>query len=579
MLAYFFSGLKKFINLGKKIFLVIAVFTAVISIFFYFIGKDKALIRQKEDPITKNRNEIYKIVKDPQLNKTKEGKMAIGLYKMTMCGLIGEACTNNPNDGDKNFSKSFFGKIAGLISMPYANPPASGTLWVYDGLQSAGFVPKSYAAEGLGFATIKPYANLWKIFRDVAYLVLVLILIAIGFMIMFRMKLNPQTVITVENAIPRIVVALILITFSFAIAGFLIDLMYILIVLIISLLSNNNTYYNASQFQNEFITAGGSHLFKDAVARGPWWDVMANLGGAIIGIVPVEVQTGIKIVVGFLTAFIFNGLLQNHITGPLTTALNDILVGVATFNFSFGNIPGGVLGLILSPFFTLIFFTLGTWVFFPLIVIGLLYGTVLFLVLRLFFLLLFSYLKLLFLVIIAPIFLIFEALPGRSTFSSWIKNIIGNLLPFPVIIMVFLISFIIINTSLPTGTYDIRFPYLYGIDGNSFKIFIGMGLIFMIPDLIKSAKEALGIKDLPIGLNIGTFFGGAGAVGGGAMGLLGQFSTASLGLTGIGTLKKMLTPKKGETTPTPSDTAGSEQQARTAGQSQAQPITEGLVKE
>jgi hypothetical protein len=45
---------------------------------------------------------------------------------------------------------------------------------------------------------------------------------------MFRVKLSPQVVISVQSALPKLIIALILVTFSFAIAGFMIDIMYVI---------------------------------------------------------------------------------------------------------------------------------------------------------------------------------------------------------------------------------------------------------------------------------------------------------------------------------------------------------------
>lgn len=143
-----------------------------------------------------------------------------------------------------------------------------------------------------------------------------------------------------------------------------------------------------------------------------------------------------------------------------------------------------------------------------------------------------SYLKMILLVILAPFLLIFEAVPGKNTFSYWIKNMVGSLIAFPITIFVFILGFIIVNTSLP-NSYTIRLPYLYGINDNSFRIIMGMGLIFLIPDLVKLAKEALGIKDLPLNIGLGTFFGGASTAVGGGVGLLGQFGSISLGLNAL----------------------------------------------
>src|SRR3989338_772283 len=164
------SFLKPTINFLKKTFLVIAVYFIVISLFSHFIQKDRISLSPKTSPIEKNRAEIYKIINDKELNKTQQGKLTIALYKMFMCSMIGEACTNNPNDADKNYKKSVFGFMSNLIIIPYANPPASGVMWAYEGLQNAGFVPKTMAAEGIGFAAIKPFTNLWKILRDLSYM-------------------------------------------------------------------------------------------------------------------------------------------------------------------------------------------------------------------------------------------------------------------------------------------------------------------------------------------------------------------------------------------------------------------------
>src|SRR3989338_7573218 len=198
MLSVFLAGFKKTFILAKKILLVIVVFFAVLSLFTYFIGRDKQnLIQNKIDPIKKNREAIYEVIKDPKLNKTKEGKLAIVVYRTLICTMVGESCTDNPEDGDKRFQSSVFGYVSKLLALPFSKAPASGISWVYNGLADSGFIPKTHAAQGIGFAAISPLQPIWKIFRDVSYILLVLVLIAIGFMIMFRMKINPQTVISI----------------------------------------------------------------------------------------------------------------------------------------------------------------------------------------------------------------------------------------------------------------------------------------------------------------------------------------------------------------------------------------------
>jgi hypothetical protein len=523
------SFLKPTLSFLKKVFLVVAVYFIVITLFSHFINKDKSKISpiSQISPIEQNRKEIYKVINDKELNKTKEGKLTIALYKMSMCSMIGEACTDNPADADKNYKKSVFGFMSNLIIIPYANPPASGVMWAYEGLQNAGFVPKTMAAEGIGFAAIKPFSNLWKIFRDLSYMLLVIVLIAIGFMIMFRAKINPQTVISVENALPKIVIALILITFSFAIVGFLIDLMYIIIGITVSVLIKNPTVPNqVTTFKNEYMMANAWDLFRDIRLRLGSQSLGAILGSAFTQIIPLPIYLTLRAAGGIIFIFI-----MKWVFSIVPENLADI-VGIRALAFgaaSLGSVLKAFFSLSFFPVFILIIFFIGFIYVIPWVISLLIGFSVLFLFFRIFFILFTSYLKLIINIIVAPLLLLFEAVPGKNAFKYWLLNIIGCLIPFPIIIFVFLLGYLIITDSYTTGM-TARLPYLYGIDSNSFRMLIGVGIIFLIPDFIKTIKEALGIKELPFNVGVGTFFGGVAAGVGGATGILGQFGSLALAI-------------------------------------------------
>ncbi len=49
----------------------------------------------------------------------------------------------------------------------------------------------------------------------------------VGLMVMFRQRINPQTVITAQAALPGLVIGLILITFSYFLAGLISDTAFI----------------------------------------------------------------------------------------------------------------------------------------------------------------------------------------------------------------------------------------------------------------------------------------------------------------------------------------------------------------
>lgn len=116
----------------------------------------------------------------------------------------------------------------------YMNQPASGIEYMADVGQKLQLVKPAYAQTGLGFNRLSPLLPLWRAFRNVSYLLFSVAIVIIGFAILFRLHISPQTVITIQSALPRIIIALVLVTFSYAIVGFMIDLIYIIFSLIIN---------------------------------------------------------------------------------------------------------------------------------------------------------------------------------------------------------------------------------------------------------------------------------------------------------------------------------------------------------
>lgn len=116
------------------------------------------------------------------------------------------------------------GFIASGIDYMYQNPAASGMQYFADIGSKLNLVPPVYA-QGQGFRRIIDVGvlDIWRGFRNAGYVVFVVMFVALGLAIMFRVNLNPQTVINIQSAIPRVIIALLLVTFSFAITGLLLD--------------------------------------------------------------------------------------------------------------------------------------------------------------------------------------------------------------------------------------------------------------------------------------------------------------------------------------------------------------------
>lgn len=528
---------KYIFSVFKKIALVSVVIGTVITLFVYFINKDKPKI--DPDQVTKNREMYYSILKDKRF-ETKEGKVIKSVYRAMLCSTVGETCTENPKDGDKFYSKSIFGSVAHLITLPYANPPASGVMWAMNGLQNAGFIPKTYAATGIGFAAISPLANLWKVFRDISYSILVLVMVIIGFMIMFRMKLNPQTVISMENALPRIVIALLLITFSFPIAGFLIDLMYVMIALSISVLSSHGNFFNATEFQNRYLDAGFGEIWMSLFPQksGQWFGGVGSLlllAQSIENILPLVLNQILRVILGGISAYFAYQWVTAGLTA-LAPSFKSALAGIGAAGVieahgeSLSAIGMGIISLIGLLVAGPIGFVLGYGFLLGIVLFLLLIGTVVLMLFRIFFLLFATYIRILLMVIFSPLFMLFEAIPGKSPFAWWIRNLIAELLTFPVVVVLFIVTYVIVNTAASpgvgaSGNQLWQPPFLTDLNPNAFTIILGFGIMFLIPDFIKLVKELLGAKGLPVSLGLGTFFAGAGAVVGGATGGMGMFTS------------------------------------------------------
>ncbi|HSX40182.1 MAG TPA: hypothetical protein VLF68_01075, partial [Candidatus Saccharimonadales bacterium] len=123
-----------------------------------------------------------------------------------------------------------------LIAMTFT-PPIHTSDYLSYLSHNFGLAKPAYAAPatGLGFSSLTPLVPMWTASRNIVYLVFVFAFILIGLGIMFRIKIDPRTVMSIQNQIPRIIVALLLVTFSLAIAGFLIDIMYVSIYLVYGL--------------------------------------------------------------------------------------------------------------------------------------------------------------------------------------------------------------------------------------------------------------------------------------------------------------------------------------------------------
>ena len=376
--------------------------------------------------------------------KTNAGQMSKEVYTVNTqvdymntgtCMIIG--CSNNPNSGFY-YGKSAVASIGNVITAMYANPPADLALWIQNTGQTLGFVPRQVNAQGIGFSGLSPLLPIWEAFRNIAYTLLAVIMIVIGFMVMFRKKIDPKTVVTVQNALPKIVLTLLLITFSYAIVGLAIDLMYLSIALIASLLIPVSHGTLGTNTASTYMNGGIGALF------GQVWK-----GG----------QNAAQDIVNFLSP---PTLSANYFGGIMKPIWRDILGGLMWF---------------LVALFVLITF------------------------IRIVFLLIFAYIQIIISLLLGPLQILTESLPGSNGFSSWLKNLFANLAVFTITAGVMMFAIIIDSFGTANGNLWTP-PLLSGSGSSSgFLGLITIGLLSQIPNFAKAVKEAIKAKPLAGGVS------------------------------------------------------------------------------
>lgn len=155
-----------------------------------------------------------------------------------------------------------------------------------------------------GHNLVNMVLDVWKITRNVAYGLMSVILLYVGLTIITRKRLNPQIVVTVQYALPKVILALVLIAFSYPIGAFITSLAWSL-------------FYNVETIILGLYEALGSGTANIAALR---------FGGVTVGSI-------VAIIVGMLLAGPGVGIFVGLLTGILAFLIwgLDLLVKFKAF--------------------------------------------------------------------------------------------------------------------------------------------------------------------------------------------------------------------------------------------------------
>jgi hypothetical protein len=301
----------------------------------------------------------------------------------------------------------FYNDVSGTLGTIISTPREMSGITHIKGAFDNSLIPNALAqdTQGTGFRGLSSVQRLWQAARDVTYVLMILVIISMAFMIMFKTQLPSKAVITVQSSLWKVFTTLVLITFSYAIAGFMIDLMYVSIGLVALIFTQTNV----------LITSG---------ARPPALEVYESL---------VNGPNGFG-AVGYLMTFFSN----------FVKTLFLIL-----YSPTFGDI-----GLIIQ---SLLGVATG-WAIVP-IIAAVLIIVLFFMFFKIMWMLIKTFVNIILLVITAPFqILIGAAFPGKGGFGSWFSNMITNLAVYPVVGGLFLLSYIFLSGAYfadVTGTFGI----------------------------------------------------------------------------------------------------------------------------
>lgn len=387
-------------------------------------------------------------------------------------------CTRS--EQKKSQSSDPFSIISHIMAGMYTSPPASTAQYVaYIGqnIQNKHIVTPAYAqSAGFGFTRLSPLLKFWSLLRNTAYAFFVLVFVMYGFMIMFRVNIAPRVAMSIQTAIPKLIMVLLLITFSYAIAGFLIDMSYVLGLLIVNILEKADVIHLDFLSLNDIPVVGGA-IQKFAGST--------DLGFSLISSKSIMTGEGLGVIALMLT------FLKNFIFGMHLARIEGVILGIPASVIEAMQIAGGFTPLApAAAAINGINLVVGV-----IIILGLFFSF-----LKTLFSMLGSYIRIILLIAFSPLILLQDAMPGRrnSAFGGWVRNLVANLSVFPTVLILVMLAVSLLSgesSFITSGGTDLWSPPVFGSNGKGIAALIALGLLFMTSKFADMIKAAFQIKD------------------------------------------------------------------------------------
>jgi hypothetical protein len=276
-------------------------------------------------------------------------------------------------------------------------------------------------------------------------------------MIILRVKISPQAVISVQNSIPKLITSLILVTFSYAIAGLIIDLTYLIQSIVLALLYSSQ----GKGLADNLLPPG----FLQLPISTSFTDISNYNFGTVFFLTTKNISLSVLLIIGGVLGGIIGALL-----GPVilpVAALGGAAIGATLF----------ALIIVIIIFFTLISFLFG---------------------------LIKCYVTIILKIILAPLEIGLGALPNsKMNFSSWLTDLVANISVFPISLIFLVLVNVICEAIRGSAIWS---PSVISIgNGNRIMPFIfAMGSLLLIKKLPELIPQVIfQLKPSPFGQAIG----------------------------------------------------------------------------
>jgi hypothetical protein len=367
---------------------------------------------------------------------------------------------------DSNHLGGILGLTVSLIGMTY-NLPIHTTDYTQYIASNFGLIKQVYA-QGSGFTNLTPLLSLWTRVRNLAYLAFVIVFVIIGFAIMLRIKIDPRTTMSIQNQIPKVIISILLITFSYAIAGLLIDAMWV------------TTYTGVNLLAGETACPNSTTETVASTATGQFYNSPFSFVGELLKCSPaesiIELSWKVSMAVGSILSDI---VLAAFNVDNSTTSCH---IGL---NMDWGQCGRAItFGLIRD-----IVAILAVLIFAIAIIVQLF---------RVWLALIKAYLFLVYYTLVSPLWILL-GLPFGSTrygFSGWIRHMLYALSIYPITIFLFVIAIVLANDPNINSTVNNFIPPLVANPNinHSMGYILALAVILIAPEVTNMMRESFKVE-------------------------------------------------------------------------------------